>query len=88
MSVHVCTFFPEFPGEGESFPQMLPFTTDTSVPQTVVPILMIHNLKDPFCTTLGCICQQNRTQKSALLARIVRTELKLQAFHDAREGGN
>lgn len=87
MSVPVCTFFPDFPEENHQPPLTLGFTTDTSVPQTIVPVFLIHSMAHPFCTKHGCACQQSRTQKAELLARIGRAELTLQAFHDASEGG-
>lgn len=90
MSVRVCTWFPDFPEEGKQQPLTLGFATDTSVPQAIVPILLIHSLKDPFCNNPHCICQAERVRKNALLLSITRGEVNLRPanrFQEPLEGG-
>jgi hypothetical protein len=79
MSVQVCTFFPDFPGESQQVPLTLAFATDTQTPQTIVPILLIHSLKEPFCDNPHCVCQTERVRKNAVLLSITRGEAILRA---------
>ncbi len=61
MDVQNCTFFPDFPGEGEQVPLTLACTSDTSIPHTIVPVFLIHSLKDPFCDNPQCVCQAEQS---------------------------
>ncbi len=76
MSVQTCPFFPDFP-EGYQEPLTLAITTDTQTPQTVVPVFLIHSLQNPFCNNPRCVCQEQRKQKTSLLASIIRGEITL-----------
>lgn len=79
MSASMCSFFPEFPGEGQQAPLTLIYVTDTKDPQPIVPIFLIHDLKDPFCDNPHCGCQAQRVQKNAILLSITRGEVNLRA---------
>ena len=81
MSVQLCPFFPD--DENHAASLMLVFPTDTSTPQAAVPIHFIHSPAQPFCDQLGCLCQQQRQEKTVLLARIASGALTLW-----QEGGN
>ncbi len=90
MSVRVSTLFPDFPEEGKPPPLTLRFATDTSVPQPIVPVFLVHSLSDPFCDNPYCICQVERIRKNALLLSITRGEAILRAsehFQEPAEGG-
>ncbi|HEY7416585.1 MAG TPA: hypothetical protein VH593_15445 [Ktedonobacteraceae bacterium] len=80
MSVQLCPFFPD--DENYPAPLTLAFPTDTRMPQAVVPLFLIHNLAQPFCSNPGCICKQQRQQKSDLLSRLVSGELTLRQEGD------
>lgn len=90
MNVQVGTLFPDFPDEGRHAPLTLGYMTDTSIPQTIVPVFLIHSLKEPFCDNPHCVCQAQRVQKNALLRSITRGEVNLRPadrFQNAPEGG-
>ena len=81
MSVELCPFFPD--DENHPAPLTLAFPTDTRMPQEAVPIHLIHSLAQPFCDQPACLCQQQRQEKTVLLARIASGALTLW-----QEGGN
>lgn len=89
MRVRVSTSSPEFPDDGRQPPFTLRFTTDTSVPQSIVPIFFLHSFADPFCDNPLCSCQEQSMEKAALLARIARAEVALHraSGFDVPEGG-
>ena len=90
MSVRISTLFPDFPEEGQHTPLTLEYTTDTSIPQTIVPVFLVHSLKDPFCDNPHCVCQAQRVRKNAVLLSITRGEVNLRAyshFQEPLEGG-
>jgi len=85
MSVQLCPFFPD--DENHPAPLTLAFPTDTSTPQAAVPIHFIHSPAQPFCDQLGCLCQQQRQEKTVLLARIASGELVLHQEGGKQTGG-
>lgn len=88
MSNPFYPLFPETPGGKPPF--TFGFTTDTSIPQTLVPVFVIHSMKEPFCDNPRCVCQEDRVRKNAMLRSITRGEVYLRAsehFRDAPEGG-
>ncbi len=90
MSVRIGTLFPDFPEEGKQQPLTLAYTTDTRIPQTIVPVFLVHSLKDPFCDNPHCVCQAERVRKNAMLLSITRGEVNLRAserFQEPPEGG-
>jgi hypothetical protein len=90
MSVYACPFFPDFPENHSQAPLTLLFATDTQTPQTIVPVFLVHTLKDPFCENPHCVCQEQRVRKNALLVSITRGEVMFRAstrFHDPSKGG-
>lgn len=90
MSVQVGTLFPDFPGDEPQTPFTFGFTTDTQIPQTIVPVFLVHSMKEPFCNNPHCVCQENRVRKNAMLLSVTRGEVILRAserFQDAPEGG-
>ncbi|QBD75204.1 hypothetical protein EPA93_04020 [Ktedonosporobacter rubrisoli] len=89
MSVRISTLFPDFPEEDKQPPLTLAYMTDTSIPQTIVPVFLIHSLKDPFCDNPLCVCQAQRVQKNAMLLSITRGEVNLrpaERFQEPPEG--
>lgn len=85
MSATTCTLFPDFPEEEQSAPLTLAFQTDTQTPQPVVPIYLVHKLQQPFCGDPGCVCQQHRPHKTALLESVRLTDLTMQRFQGEEE---
>lgn len=89
MSVQTCTFFPDYPDRDDYQSLTLAFPTDTQNAQTLVPVFLIHSLQFPFCDNPRCVCQEQRNQKTSLLASIIRGEITLHhasSFQEERKG--
>jgi hypothetical protein len=69
--------FPRRAGRCQQSPLTLAFATDTSTPQPIVPVFLIHSLKEPFCDNPHCVCQVERVRKNMVLLSITRGEVML-----------
>jgi hypothetical protein len=58
------------------------FPTDTSVPQTPIPIFFIHAGEHPFCLTPGCICHSNEARIKEILHDVLDGDLKLRKAYN------